>query len=129
MSSVDARELFAPLGVSAGDTPAVVPDEAHDDLHELFDRLVVKAVDRDFSRGPLLLTASFDGSQRFSMWLDTLKFARDLPAPKPPRFTYFVNSCYYDPTVSGSLIGKAYSRPEVLARPDCHRRSSREGQQ
>src|SRR5688572_15291004 len=32
--------------------------------------------DDAFASGPMVITGAFDGSQRFAMWVDTLKFAR-----------------------------------------------------
>ncbi|MCC6522957.1 MAG: polysaccharide deacetylase family protein [Polyangiaceae bacterium] len=83
----------------------------------------------DLTRGPLYLTGSFDGSQRFGMWSETLAFARRLRAAygKPVHFTYFVNSCYYDPHVRGSQIGRAESAEEVLVRRALTQQALNEG--
>jgi peptidoglycan/xylan/chitin deacetylase (PgdA/CDA1 family) len=82
------------------------------------DRTLLSRIRADFAGGPLYFTASFDGSQRFAMWIDTLAVAREIRRDqgKRVRFSYFINSCYYDPTVKGSLIGRAHSREEVLVR-------------
>ncbi len=82
------------------------------------DRTLIAPLPVSFAGGPLHFTASFDGSQRFSMWLATMELAREIRRDhqKRVRFSYFVNACYYDPTVKGSLIGKAQSRAEVLVR-------------
>jgi hypothetical protein len=82
------------------------------------DRRRIRALPLDFHDGPLLLTASFDGSQRFATWIDTLRVARELGqrGGRPVHFTYFVNACYYDTRITGSLIGRAASREEVLVR-------------
>ncbi len=72
----------------------------------------------DFTDDPLYFTASFDGSQRFAMWLDTIRFARSIEKRfgKTVRFTYFINTCFYDTKVKGSQIGRALSHQEVLVR-------------
>ncbi len=74
--------------------------------------------DELFEESPLYLTGAFDGSQRFGMWVDTMQFTRDFEARhgKALHWTYFINTCYYDQTVSGSWIGKAESRDEEIAR-------------
>ncbi|MEM6709308.1 MAG: hypothetical protein AAF648_11030, partial [Pseudomonadota bacterium] len=74
--------------------------------------------DELFEESPLYLTGAFDGSQRFGMWIDTLEFTRAFEREhgKPLHWTYFINTCYYDRTVSGSWIGTAQSRDEELAR-------------
>ncbi|NTX13816.1 hypothetical protein HUA74_17405 [Myxococcus sp. CA051A] len=63
-------------------------------------------METDFGAHPLQVTASFDGSKRFAMWLDTLGFARKLEREtgKPLHYTYFINTAYYDPTVQGVAI-------------------------
>jgi hypothetical protein len=82
------------------------------------DRTMMGRVRRDFGGGPLYFTASFDGSQRFARWIDTMELARAIRREhgKTVHYSYFVNACYYDPTVKGSLIGRAMSRDEVLVR-------------
>ena len=81
-------------------------------------RTVLQRSDLDWSHGPLYLTASFDGSQRFAMWADTLQVARQLRDGdgRGASFTYFINACYYSTTVEGSRIGRASSDAEVLVR-------------
>lgn len=83
-----------------------------------FSRTMVRRVGVDFREAPLLFTASFDGSQRFGMWVDTMRFARELGRDhqQPVRLTYFINTCYFDPTVEHSRIGRARSRDEALVR-------------
>lgn len=85
---------------------------------EPFARTMVRRVGIDFSQAPLFFTASFDGSQRYGMWLDTMRFARELGREHgaPVRLTYFINTCYFDPSIKGSKIGRARSRPEALVR-------------
>jgi hypothetical protein len=67
---------------------------------------------------PFLFTAAFDGSQRFSGWLDVLRFARSVKASsgKPAHFTFFINTCYFDTAKVPSTIGRAQRRDEVLVR-------------
>ena len=83
----------------------------------------------ELAEQPLYLTGSFDGSQRFGMWSATMRFARELGAEigRPVHFTYFVNSCYYDPTVRGSQIGRAASAEEVLVRRALTQQAINEG--
>lgn len=74
--------------------------------------------DSIFRNGPLYLNGAFDGSQRFSMWADTMEFARSIKRQfgKTLSWTYFINTCYFDRTVSGSAIGTARSRGEEIVR-------------
>lgn len=71
-----------------------------------------------FENQPLFLTGAFDGSQRFAMWVETMDFARSLSREydKHLRWTYFINTCFYDRTVRGSAIGTALSRDEEIVR-------------
>ncbi|MEM9691709.1 MAG: hypothetical protein AAGA56_04135, partial [Myxococcota bacterium] len=80
------------------------------------DGLMLHRVNVDFSSAPPVVTVSFDGSQRFSMWAQTMAVAREMSHRRRARFTYFINSVYLDPDVKGSGIGKAHSREEVLVR-------------
>ena len=68
--------------------------------------------------GPLFVTGAFDGSQRFGMWAATMDFARRLEREtgKRLRFTYFINTAYYDRGVRGSWIGTAESADEEIVR-------------
>jgi len=52
------------------------------------------------------------------MWVETMDFARTLSREydKQLRWTYFINTCYYDRTVRGSAIGTALSRDEEIVR-------------
>ncbi len=97
---------------------AAQPAESHPTGVPKLDRTMTGRVHRDFGGGPLYVTASFDGSQRFARWIDTLELARAIRREHGTtvHFSYFVNSCYYDPTVKGSLIGRAMSKDEVLVR-------------
>lgn len=72
----------------------------------------------DFTNRPHAFTPSFDGSQRFSMWIETLRFADELERRrgKSVHFTYFINTCYYALGIEGSGIGRAESYDEVLVR-------------
>ena len=74
--------------------------------------------DTIFTDGPLFITGAFDGSKKFQMWVETMKFARSVKERfgKSVGFTYFINSCYFDTEVSRSWIGKAHSRGEIIAR-------------
>ena len=71
-----------------------------------------------FKDGPMHLTGAFDGSKKFQMWVDTVDFARRIKRDfdMPLAFTYFINTCYFDTSVSGSWIGKAHSQAEVTVR-------------
>lgn len=106
----------APAPVVSASVTATASASAPPD--EPFARTMVRRVGIDFSKSPLLFTASFDGSQRYGMWLDTMHFARELGREhgSPVRLTYFINTCYFDPSIKGSKIGRARSRPEALVR-------------
>ncbi|MBW2523431.1 MAG: hypothetical protein JRI23_04625 [Deltaproteobacteria bacterium] len=71
-----------------------------------------------FRDGPLMLTAAFDGSKRFGMWVDSMRFARDIERTygKSLGITYFINTCYFDHTTVGSDIGRSANRAEDLVR-------------
>jgi len=86
-------------------------------------------LEHDFSKEPLAFTGAFDGSQRFSMWLDTLRFAREIEKKhnERVRFTYFVNACYFDLEVEGSGIGRARSWDEILVRRALTQQAINEG--
>ena len=67
----------------------------------------------------MYLNGSFDGgSSPYQSWVATLEFARELGTKyhHPLRLTYFVTTAFYDPAVTGSAVGKAASRDEVLVR-------------
>lgn len=74
--------------------------------------------DTAFADGAFYLTGGFDGSQRFGMWVDTMEFTRRIERDygKRIRWTYFINTCYYDRTVDHSWIGTAMSREEEIVR-------------
>ena len=74
--------------------------------------------DRAFVNGPLYLTGAFDGSKAFRMWHGTTEFTRDFEREfgKPLKFTYFINSAYYDHTVTGSWIGTSQNAEESMVR-------------
>lgn len=82
-----------------------------------------------FADGPLYLTGAFDGSKRFGMWADTMEYTRRIEREtgKRIRWTYFINTCYYDETTVGSVIGKAQSREEVIARMALTQQAINEG--
>jgi peptidoglycan/xylan/chitin deacetylase (PgdA/CDA1 family) len=63
------------------------------------------------------------------MWVDTMDFTRrvERETGKRIRWTYFINTCYYDPSVEGSWIGKAHSREEVIARTALTQQAINEG--
>lgn len=68
---------------------------------------------------PMYLNGSFDGgSSPYQSWVATLEFARELAQKyhRSLRLTYFVTTAFYDPTVTGSAVGRAKSRDEVLVR-------------
>lgn len=75
------------------------------------------------------LTAAFDGSQAFNMWVDSMLFARQLEKDtgKRLRFTYFINTCYFDGLTQGSDIGKARSWEEEVARTALAQQAINEG--
>ena len=77
-----------------------------------------------FQDGSLALTGAFDGSKRFGMWVDTIAFARTIPGL---HFTYFINTCYYDHTVTGSAIGTSHSRDEDIVRMALTQQAINEG--
>lgn len=74
--------------------------------------------DSALESAPLYLTGAFDGSQSFRMWHATVDYARDFKRRfgKDLHFTYFINTCFYDTTVTRSDIGRAQSQNEVIAR-------------
>ncbi len=78
---------------------------------------------------PLFVTGAFDGSQRFGMWVATMDFARRLEREtgKRVRFTYFINTAFYDRGVRGSWIGTAESAEEETVRWALTQQSLNEG--
>jgi hypothetical protein len=91
--------------------------------------LVREPLWRDYTTSPMRFTVAFDGSQRFSLWLRTMREARALEwrHGKRPRFTYFVNACYYTTERVESDIGRAQSRAEVLVRRALTQQAINEG--
>jgi peptidoglycan/xylan/chitin deacetylase (PgdA/CDA1 family) len=71
-----------------------------------------------FIEEPFYLTGAFDGSQRFGMWVDTMAFCRRISSEysMPLRFSYLINTCYFDRNVERSWIGTAKSREEEIVR-------------
>ena len=67
---------------------------------------------------PTFITWAFDGSRSLPMWVDTMKVADKIfeKYGKSLHFTYFINSCYYDPNVRGSEIGVAKNHEEAQVR-------------
>lgn len=68
---------------------------------------------------PMYLNGSFDGGRSpYQSWVATLAFARELGQKyhRPLRLTYFVTTAFYDTAVTGSAVGRAASRDEVLVR-------------
>lgn len=85
--------------------------------------------DSFFADGPLFVTGAFDGSKRFGMWVETMEFARQVERDygKRLRWTYFINTCYFDPSVTGSAIGTALSREEAVVRWALVQQAANEG--
>lgn len=92
-------------------------------------QLLREPVWRDYTASPMRFTVAFDGSQRFSLWLRTMEQARALERQHGarPRFTYFVNACYYTTERLESDIGRAQSRAEVLVRRALTQQAINEG--
>lgn len=84
----------------------------------MLSQLVSAPVSPGAAPRPFFFTASFDGSQRYAGWIDSLRFARDLAktSGKSIHFTYFINSVYFDTAKVPSTIGRAQSRAEILVR-------------
>lgn len=82
-----------------------------------------------FVKESLYLTGAFDGSKRFGMWVDTMEFTRrvERETGKRIRWTYFINTCYYDHTVDGSWIGTSESRDESIVRTALTQQAINEG--
>lgn len=81
--------------------------------------LTERSIDLAYGEGPLFFTPAFDGSQRFSLWLRVMQFARQEAKARSataPHFTFFVNACYYSTTPGHSEIGRAHSNGEALVR-------------
>jgi peptidoglycan/xylan/chitin deacetylase (PgdA/CDA1 family) len=111
--------VSVPVPVSAAvAAPVVASASAPADAARRFARLVTREVPLDRSRLPFFFTVAFDGSQRFSGWLDALELARSAKRAhgRAAHFTFFVNTCYFDTAKVPSTIGRARSRDEVLVR-------------
>jgi peptidoglycan/xylan/chitin deacetylase (PgdA/CDA1 family) len=82
-----------------------------------------------FADGPMYLTGAFDGSKRFGMWVETMEFARHIERTYGKRlsWTYFINTCYFDHTVTGSAIGRARSLEETIVRWALTQQAANEG--
>ena len=68
---------------------------------------------------PMYLNGSFDGgSSPYRNWVATMEFARELATKyhHPLHLTYFVTTAYYDLNITGSAVGRALSRDEILVR-------------
>jgi hypothetical protein len=80
--------------------------------------LTERSIDLTYRDGPQFFTPAFDGSQRFSLWLEVMRFARAEAKRRAemPHFTFFVNACYYSTAPGPSEIGRARSQGEVLVR-------------
>ncbi len=91
--------------------------------------LTEHSIDLKYADGPLFFTPAFDGSQRFSLWLEVMRFARTegKKRGKTPHFTFFVNACYYSTTPGHSEIGRAHTQAEVLVRRALTQQAINEG--
>lgn len=123
------RVLALPLGVLLGlsgcSEPAAPPAEmppammTTPDLAAPPDLAMPAPPDLLPAPTPMVLTGSFDaGSSPFRSWVATAEFAREILTTyrKPLQLTYFVTTAFYDTNVTGSVVGRAQSRDEVLVR-------------
>jgi len=96
---------------------------------DLLEDEAAAASDSPFANGPMYLTGAFDGSKAFRMWNATMQFTRDLERDtgKHLRFTYFINTAYFDTGVRGSWIGKSLSDKESLVRMAVTQQAINEG--
>lgn len=115
----------APSASAAGSSASAAPGSAGGPPSQL----LREPVRRDYTTSPMRFTVAFDGSQRFSLWLRTMERARALQRRHGarPRFTYFVNACYYTTERLESDIGRAQSRAEVLVRRALTQQAINEG--
>ncbi len=125
------KGVAATLGLAcllAASMQACVIEQEVDDAPVLQQGPGGKADDM-FADGPLYLTGAFDGSKRFGMWVDTMDFARGIERDygKPLSFTYFINTCYLDTSVTGSWIGKSLSDSESTVRMALMQQAINEG--
>lgn len=93
-------------------------------------QLSERSIDLTYESGPLYFTPAFDGSQRFSLWLEVMRFSRAEAKKHPgkgPHFTFFVNACYYSTTPGHSEIGRARTNAEVLVRRALTQQAINEG--
>lgn len=68
---------------------------------------------------PFYLTGSFDGGfSPYRTWVGSMAFAREFERDfgRPLHLTYFITTSHYDPGVTGSAVGRAQSRDEVIVR-------------
>jgi peptidoglycan/xylan/chitin deacetylase (PgdA/CDA1 family) len=91
--------------------------------------LVRQPIEHDFSVGPTFFTPAFDGSLRFALWLDVMRFSRQMRRDlgKDAHVTFFVNACFYTTQPGKSDIGKAQTRAEVLVRRALTQQAINEG--
>lgn len=65
------------------------------------------------------LTGAFDGGfSPYRTWIGSLEFARQFVRNyrQPLHLSYFITTAHYDPTVTGSAVGRAQGRDEVVVR-------------
>jgi peptidoglycan/xylan/chitin deacetylase (PgdA/CDA1 family) len=91
--------------------------------------LVKQRAPHDFSNGPLYFTPAYDGSLRFSLWIETMRFARRMEDKhgKRPRFTFFVNGAFYATGDFPTDVGRATTRAEILVRRALTQQAINEG--
>lgn len=68
---------------------------------------------------PFYLTGSFDGGfSPYRTWVASMAFAREFERDfgRSLHLTYFITTSHYDPSVTGSAVGRAQSRDEVIVR-------------
>lgn len=73
---------------------------------------------KTLDRATFPIAVGFDGGQRFSMWIEALRVAREIEQAtgRRPRFTFFVSAAYLTRSAPGSTIGVARSREEIAVR-------------
>ena len=119
--SAEVPSAIASAEASASAAPGSVPGTS---------RLVERTIDAKLADGPLYFTPAFDGSQRFSLWLEVMRFSRNEAKARGgvgPHFTFFVNACYYSTTPGHSEIGRARTQAEVLVRRALTQQAINEG--
>ena len=68
---------------------------------------------------PFYLTGAFDGGfSPYRTWVASMAFAREFERDfgRPLHLSYFITTAHYDPSVTGSAVGRAQSRDEVIVR-------------